>query len=907
MKIAIIGQSVFGVDVYNLLRTQGHDVVGVFTIPDANGKSDPLAAAAEADNVPVFKFPRWRKKVDGKFQVLPEVFEKYNSLGAELNVMPFCSQFIPMEVIDKPQHGSIVYHPSILPAHRGASAINWSLMSGDRTGGFTIFYADEGLDTGPILLQKETTIDLNDTVDTFYNRFLYPEGVKSMGEAVRLIANKKAPKITQTEWGATYDPIWRKKSLAEVDFGMDALSLHNFIRGNDKIPGAWAEVDGQKINLYGCKFIDCNKPVVGTEFPVKGCEKNAVVNRYGLWLFGSDGRKVVVSQVQLEDGRTVNASKFGSAELDNVVVLELSPEEEAMKAAIADVWASILNTVVEDEVDFFKAGAGSMDVVRLIEEIKEKCDGLAIENDDVYMNTKFSDFVQMLVLKSRGGGGAAEIDVPAVELRINNMDLKIPYKLFINGQFVDALEGRTFTTINPTDESVICSVHEALKEDVDLAVEGAKYQFYEGEWGKMNARDRGALLYKLADLMEAHAEELATLETIDSGAVYTLALKTHIGMSIATFRYYAGWCDKILGDTVPINHATPNRNLCITKKEPIGPVGLIVPWNYPLMMLAWKMGAALAAGNTVVIKPANVTPLTALKWAELTAKAGFPPGTVSVLPGSGSRCGQAILDHPDIRKVGFTGSTGIGVTVMESCAKSNLKKCSLELGGKSPLIIFADCDMSSAVRNGMGSVFFNKGENCIAAGRLFVERSIHDEFVARAIEECKKMKIGDPLDRSTAHGPQNHRKHFQSLLDFVDRSVEEGATLAYGGKQVDRPGLFMEPTVLTDVTDDNFAAHEESFGPIMIISPFEDGDMEGVLRRANATEFGLASGVFTNDIKKALRVSEGLNCGTVFINTYNKTDVAAPFGGFKQSGFGKDLGRDALDEYMKTKVITMEY
>ena len=325
------------------------------------------------------------------------------------------------------------------------------------------------------------------------------------------------------------------------------------------------------------------------------------------------------------------------------------------------------------------------------------------------------------------------------------------------------------------------------------------------------------------------------------------------------------------------------------------------------MMLAWKMGAALAAGNTVVIKPANVTPLTALKWAELTARAGFPPGAVSVVPGSGSKCGQAILDHPDIRKVGFTGSTGVGHTVMESCAKSNLKKCSLELGGNSPLIIFSDCDMSTAIRNACGAVFFNKGENCIAAGRLFVERSIHDEFVSRVIEEAKKIKIGDPLDRSTAHGPQNHRKHFDSLISFVKRSVDEGATLAYGGSQVDRPGLFMEPTILTNVTDENFAADEESFGPIMIISAFEDGDMEGVLRRANNTEFGLASGVFTTDIKKAMRVSEGLQAGTVFINTYNKTDVAAPFGGFKRSGFGKDLGKDALAEYLKTKVITMEF
>merc|ERR1719204_1655063 len=634
---------------------------------------------------------------------------------------------------------------------------------------------------------------------------------------------------------------------------------------------------------------------------------NAVVNRYGLWLFGSDGRKVVVSQVQLEDGRTVNASKFGSAELDEVVVLELSPEEEAMKGVVADVWASILNTVVEDEGDFFKAGAGSMDVVRLVEEIKEKCDGLAIENDDVFMNTKFSDFVQMLVLKSRGGGGAAEIDVPAVEMRINNMDLQIPYKLFINGQFVDSLSGRTFPTVNPTDESVICNVHEALKEDVDIAVDGAKYQFYEGEWSKMNARDRGALLLRLADLMEQHQEELATLESIDSGAVYTLALKTHIGMSIATFRYFAGWCDKIQGKTIPINNAKPNMNLTFTKKEPLGVCGIVIPWNYPLMMLAWKSAACLAAGNTVVLKPAQVTPLTALKFAELTVKAGFPPGVVNIVPGSGSQVGQALCDHPHVRKAGFTGSTEVGKQIMHSAAVSNVKKVSLELGGKSPLIIFADADLEKAVRMAMGAVFFNKGENCIAAGRLFVEDSIHDMFVNRVIEEVKKMKIGDPLDRSTAHGPQNHRAHFQKLEQFVDRGVTEGATLVYGGHRVGTTGLYFSPTIFTDVGDSMWIAEEESFGPIMIISKFPHGDVDGVIERANNTEFGLASGVFTKDIDKAMYVAQRIDAGTCFVNTYNKTDVAAPFGGFKQSGFGKDLGEEALNEYLKTKCVTVEY
>lgn len=303
----------------------------------------------------------------------------------------------------------------------------------------------------------------------------------------------------------------------------------------------------------------------------------------------------------------------------------------------------------------------------------------------------------------------------------------------------------------------------------------------------------------------------------------------------------------------------------------------------------------------------QVSPLTALKLAELSVHAGFPPGVINIVPGAGSVCGQAIASHSRIRKLGFTGSTPIGQQIMKTCAESNIKKCSLELGGKSPLIIFSDCDLDRAVRQGMSGVFFNKGENCIAAGRLFVEASIHDEFVARVVAETKKIKIGDPLDRSVAHGPQNHRAHMEKLIEFCQIGVKEGAKLVYGGKQVERAGLFFYPTVFTDVTDEMYIAKEESFGPIMIISKFDDGDVEGVLRRANNTEFGLASGVFTRDLSKALLVSDKIQAGTCFVNCYNKTDVAAPFGGCKQSGFGKDLGEEALNEYLKTKTITIEY
>ncbi|XP_036386610.1 cytosolic 10-formyltetrahydrofolate dehydrogenase [Megalops cyprinoides] len=902
MKIAVIGQSLFGQEVYKELRKEGHTIVGVFTIPDKDGKADPLATEAEKDGVPVFKFPRWRLK--GK--AIPEVVDQYRAVGAELNVMPFCSQFIPMEVIDCPKHGSIIYHPSLLPRHRGASAINWTLIHGDKKGGFTVFWADDGLDTGPVLLQRECDVEPDDTVNTIYKRFLFPEGVKGTVEAVRLIATGKAPRITQPEEGATYEGI-QKKENAKIDWNQSAEALHNWIRGNDKVPGAWAEVDGQKVTFYGSTLVDNGSTINGQPLDIPGASRPGLVTKNGLVLFGNDGKTLLVKNLQFEDGKMIAAAQyFRSA---SSAAVELTEEEKAFAEEMRVVWKSILSNVDEivDSTDFFKSGAASMDVVRLVEEVKLRASELQLQNEDVYMATTFQEFIQMCVRKLRGEDGEEELVVDYVERNVNNMTIRMPHQLFINGEFVDAEGGKTYKTINPSDGQPICEVSLAQVADVDRAVAAAKEAFEEGEWGKMNPRDRGRLIYRLADLMEQHQEELATIEAIDSGAVYTLALKTHVGMSIQTFRYFAGWCDKIQGTTIPINQARPNRNLTFTRREPIGVCAIVIPWNYPLMMLAWKTAACLAAGNTVVLKPAQVTPLTALKFAELTARAGFPKGVVNILPGAGSLVGQRLSDHPDVRKLGFTGSTEIGKHIMKSCAVSNVKKVSLELGGKSPLLIFSDCDMDKAVRMGMSSVFFNKGENCIAAGRLFVEESIHDQFVQKVVEEVKKMKIGDPLDRSTDHGPQNHKAHLDKLVEYCQKGVKEGARLVYGGKHIARPGFFFEPTVFTDVEDSMFVAQEESFGPIMIISKFKDGDVDGVLSRANATEYGLASGVFTRDISRALYVSERLQAGTVFVNTYNKTDVAAPFGGFKQSGFGKDLGQEALNEYLKTKAVTIEY
>uniref|UniRef100_A0A8C6S887 10-formyltetrahydrofolate dehydrogenase n=1 Tax=Neogobius melanostomus TaxID=47308 RepID=A0A8C6S887_9GOBI len=888
LKLAIIGQSLFGQEVYSNLRNRAIRW-WVCHGPDKDGKQthsvSSLMTVGLGTRPGSFRYHWYRGN------------QSVQIVNAELNVMPFCSQFIPMNVIDHPAHGSIIYHP---PCCRctGISAIIWTLIHGDKRAGFSVFWADDGLDTGPILLQRECPVEPNDTVDTLYNRFLFPEGIKAMVESVQLIADGKAPRIPQPEEGATYEGI-QNKSNAKVDMSLSAESIHNWIRGHDKVPGAWALLDGQVTERERRQASEVFPAVV---------KHRPHLDPQGLVLFGSDGKgcdsvssscvsvpaQLLVKNLQFEDGKMIPASKyFSSGESSSV---ELTDDERKTAEEIRSIWKGILSNVpaVEDTTDFFKSGAASMDVVRLVEEVKQKCPSVQLQSEDVYMATTFQDFIQMFVRKLRGEDQEEEFIVDYVTSEVNNMSVKMPHQCFINGKFEDAENGKTYNTINPTDGSVICKVAYCSVGDVDRAVAAAKEAYEDGPWGRMNPRDRGSLLYKVADLMEEHQEELATIEALDSGAVYTLALKTHVGMSIQTFRYFAGWCDKIQGKTIPINQARPNRNLTFTRKEPLGVCAIVIPWNYPLMMLAWKSAACLAAGNTLVLKPAQVTPLTALKFAELSVKAGIPKGVINILPGSGGMVGQRLSDHPDIRKLGFTGSTPIGKQIMKSCALSNLKKVSLELGGKSPLIIFHDCDMDKAVRMGMSSVFFNKGENCIAAGRLFVEESIHDEYISRVVEEIKKMKIGDPLDRSTDHGPQNHKAHLDKLLEYCEVGLKEGATLVCGGRQVDRPGFFMEPTVFTDVEDHMFIAKEESFGPVMVVSKFKEGDVDGVLHRANDTEYGLASGVFTRDINKAMYVSERLEAGTVFVNTYNKTDVASPFGGFKQSGFGKDLGQYQL-------------
>lgn len=907
LRIAIIGQSNFAADVLELLLEKRYKIVGVFTIPDKGSREDVLATTAKQHGIPVFKFASWRKKG----VAIPEVLEQYKSLKATLNVLPYCSQFIPMEVIDGAELGSICYHPSILPRHRGASAISWTLIEGDEIAGFTIFWADDGLDTGPILLQKQTNLEPTDTLDTIYKRFLYPEGIKSMATAVDMVAAGKAPKIVQTEVGATYDPAMFKEENQYVNLNQSAMRIWNFVRGLDSVPGAIAVVqhdDGTEelIRLFGAHIYSAGTVKHALPLKLKGLATPALVHDEGLIIQGNDGEFVNIRRLK-KGSKMINAGDWFK-QSQQVQINDFTADELSKKDFLRNIWHSILKCPIEADTDFFACGAGSMDVVRLVEECKDAFD-VPLENEHVFMAPVFDEFFVEIVKALRQGsaGSDVKVDFKGFILKANKREIPVPTQMFIDGEFIDAEGGRTLDIINPTDEVVLCKVACASKHDVDKAVQAAHKAFY-GEWRQISARQRGNMMLKLADLMEQHKEELATIEAADSGAVYTLALKTHVGMSIDAWRYFAGWCDKIQGNTIPVNPARPNNVLTFTKKEPIGVCGLVTPWNYPLMMLSWKMAACIAAGNTCLIKPAQTCPLTALKFAELCVKAGFPRGVINIVPGKGSEAGQAIADHLLVRKLGFTGSTPVGKMIMKSCGESNIKKCSLELGGKSPLIIFADCDLDKAVKHGMSSVFFNKGENCIAAGRLFVEDRIHDEFVRRVLKDIRTMTIGDPLNRSTAHGPQNHRAHFEKLIEFCERGVKEGATLVCGGKRVpNMKGFFFEPTVFTNVEDHMYIAEEESFGPIMIISKFNGSDIESVMKRANRSEYGLASGVFTKDISKALNFADRIEAGTVFVNVYNKTDVAAPFGGYKQSGYGKDLGQEALNEYLKTKCVTIEY
>jgi aldehyde dehydrogenase (NAD+) len=472
-------------------------------------------------------------------------------------------------------------------------------------------------------------------------------------------------------------------------------------------------------------------------------------------------------------------------------------------------------------------------------------------------------------------------------------------RMLINGEWVDSVTGKTFETLNPATGEVICQVAEGDKADIDLAVKAARKAFESGPWSKMTPSERGRLINKLADAMEKNIEELAALESLDNGKPISDALAADLPLSIACYRYYAGWADKIYGQTIPFS---PDF-FCYTRHEPIGVVGQIIPWNFPLLMQAWKWGPALACGNTVVLKPAEQTPLTALRVAQLAQEVGFPRGVINVVPGYGPTAGAALSGHMDVDKIAFTGETTTGKIVMTAAANSNLKRVSLELGGKSPNVVFADADLDAAIEGAYFGLFFNQGQCCCAGSRLFVEEKVYDQFVEKMVAKAKSRRVGDPFDPTTEQGPQVSQEQFDRVMSYIDAGQKDGAKMLLGGSRVGERGYFIQPTVFTDVKDEMKIAREEIFGPVMSILKFKDVDE--VIERGNRTMYGLAAAVWTKDLSKAIRLSNALRAGTVWVNCFDVFDASAPFGGFKMSGIGRELGQYALQLYTEVKTVTV--
>jgi len=467
----------------------------------------------------------------------------------------------------------------------------------------------------------------------------------------------------------------------------------------------------------------------------------------------------------------------------------------------------------------------------------------------------------------------------------------------IDGQWCDSASGETFGTYHPATEERIADVALAGPEDVDRAVKAARRAFEEGPWHDMDDRDRGALLNRLADLIEENIDALAALETLDNGKPISEARGADLPLVIDCLRYYAGWADKIHGDTVPIR----GNYFCYTLRQPVGVVGQIIPWNFPALMVTWKWAPALAAGCTIVMKPAEQTPLSCLRMGELAMEAGFPPGVINIVPGYGET-GAAIVNHPDVDKIAFTGSTEVGQIIMREAAQS-LKRVTLELGGKSPNVVFADADMDAAITGAEFGLFFNQGQCCCAGSRLFVEEKIHQEFVERLVDRAKGRELGDPFSPSTAQGPQVDKDQFEKIMGYIERGKQSGAECLTGGSRWGDQGFFVEPTVFDNVTDDMDIATDEIFGPVMSVLPFKEFDE--VVERSNKTFYGLAAAVWTRDIAKAHRLAAQVKAGTVWINCYDVFDAAAPFGGFKMSGIGRELGEAALANYTELKTVTM--
>jgi acyl-CoA reductase-like NAD-dependent aldehyde dehydrogenase len=471
-----------------------------------------------------------------------------------------------------------------------------------------------------------------------------------------------------------------------------------------------------------------------------------------------------------------------------------------------------------------------------------------------------------------------------------------PGKLFIGGKWVEATSGKTFPTVNPATGETITLIAEGDERDADAAVLAARRAFDSGPWAEMSAADRGKVLWKIGDLIDKHNEELGELETLDNGKPIFESRQVDMPMVAEVFRYYAGWATKIHGETVPVRGPFLNYTL----REPLGVVAAIVPWNFPLLLASWKIGPALAAGNTVVLKPASWTPLTALRFGEICQEAGLPDGVVNIITGPGSIMGKALVRHPGVDKVAITGETRTGQEILRDSADT-LKRVTLELGGKSPNIIFADADLEAAVRGATIGIFYGKGEVCAAGSRLFVEKKIKDDFMQKLVERARKMQPGDPLDPKTRFGALVHERQMQTVLGYIEKGKAEGAKLVAGGARAGDKGCFVQPTVFDGVTNDMTIAREEIFGPVL--ATIEFGDVEGAVEQSNQTPYGLAAAVWTRDIGKAHRVARRLKAGTVWINTYNNYDPAAAFGGYKMSGYGRELSVHALEHYTQVKSV----